>query len=218
MLAQGSTPRLQRLRRILLHSIDMVLHPLSPTDPPARTEPILVKKLRKGDGQWATIKTVLGWLLNTVEHAIRLPARRQERLTALLAVPQGKTHLPVKVWHQLLGELRRMTLTIFGLQGLFSMLQQALKTTVGGNVCLTKVVHRCLAANLVARPVRLREIVPTPTKDHGVEDAAKPGMGGVLRVNDIPCLWRSPFSPETQAHFLSCEQPMGTITNLSCIF
>ena len=42
-------PHLPRVRRTLLHTIDHVLRPVSPTDSPFCREPVSLKKLRKGD-------------------------------------------------------------------------------------------------------------------------------------------------------------------------
>ena len=53
-LAQGNRERLQRLRRILFHTIDDVFRPLDADDVPGHQEPISIKKLKQGDGAWDT--------------------------------------------------------------------------------------------------------------------------------------------------------------------
>jgi hypothetical protein len=71
--AQGSPRRLNRIRRILMEAIDDVLRPLDAQDPPHRKQPMSVKKLLKGDANWDTVKTVLGWVIDSVTMTITLP-------------------------------------------------------------------------------------------------------------------------------------------------
>jgi hypothetical protein len=73
--AQGDRSRLSHIRRVLMHSIDNVFRPLVASDPPARTEPISVSKLLKGDACWSTCKKVLGWIIDTVSMTLTLPVR-----------------------------------------------------------------------------------------------------------------------------------------------
>ena len=78
-LAQGAPARRNRVRRALLTSFDEVLRPLEAGEGP-RQEPVSVKKLLKGDACWATVKVLLGWLVDSIRGTIELPAHRAERL------------------------------------------------------------------------------------------------------------------------------------------
>ena len=73
-LAQGSTNKLNAVRNHLLHTVDEVL--ATPEDA-SRQEAISLKKLKKGDGSWATRKAVLGWILDTSRQTLELPAHRK---------------------------------------------------------------------------------------------------------------------------------------------
>jgi hypothetical protein len=79
-LSQGNTTQRKRVKRALLHSLDQVFRGLNDTYRPHRQDPASVKKLLKGDATWATRKTVLGWVLDTVAKTIQLPLHRAERL------------------------------------------------------------------------------------------------------------------------------------------
>jgi hypothetical protein len=192
--AQGSRKRLQRLRRVLLHSLDEVFRPLDPSDSPYRQEPASVKKLRKGDAYWATRHIILGWLIDTVRLTIELPPHRVERLLAILAsIAPDQKRIQVEKWHQLLGELRSMLLGIPGAKGLFSVLQEAFRHQSDNRVRLSSSVHaflddfRWLAQDLTSRPTRLAEILPQEPAAVGAVDAAGAGMGGVWFVEpDTP--------------------------------
>jgi hypothetical protein len=222
---QGGPQRRQRARRVIFNTIDRVFRPLSPQDGKNRQEPISIKKLQKGDARWSTRKTVLGWILDTVRETIELPQRRLDRLCTILDnLPRSKTRIAVSSWHQVLGELRSMTLAVPGLRGLFSLLQEALRQVHRKRIRLTSSAHdflddiRWLVQSLHTRPTRFREVVPTEVRVLGACDACQQGMGGVmfLPAEDgipEPVLWRAPFPLEIQQQLVSWANPAGTITN-----
>ena len=63
LLGQGGPARLTWMRDHLLHAVDDILDAPLPTE--LRNEAISVKKLRNGDGGWATRKLILGWILDS---------------------------------------------------------------------------------------------------------------------------------------------------------
>jgi hypothetical protein len=118
----------------------------------------------KGDATWTAVKTVLGWILDTVAKTISLPAHRLSRLHELLAsVSSSQKRISLRKWQQLLGELRSMATAIPASIGLFSALQEALKhkTTGGHLVRLTRHTHafledfRWLADDVTSRPTSI---------------------------------------------------------------
>jgi hypothetical protein len=54
----------------IFHNIDRIFHPLDPTDPPYRIEPISTSKLLKGDGNLFTRKVIFGWILDTATYTL----------------------------------------------------------------------------------------------------------------------------------------------------
>ena len=63
----------------------------------SRRDPISVKKLRKGDCSWSTLKTMLGWILDTVNMTIKLPQHREERLGEILSeIPRTQKQISVR--------------------------------------------------------------------------------------------------------------------------
>ena len=62
----------RRVRKILLHAVNDVIRPLEAGDG-HRKEPVSLKKLRQGDCSWSTVKTMLGWIIDTVNMTINLP-------------------------------------------------------------------------------------------------------------------------------------------------
>ena len=223
-LVQGSRSRRRRVRRLLFEAIDTVLRPLEETDKTSRQEPISVKKLKKGDACWGTRKTILGWIIDTVQETIELTPRRLQRLKDILDdLPRSKKRIAVKEWHKIVGELRSMSLAVPGLRGLFSLMQEAFRSEHRKRIRLTAGLHdflddiRHLVADLTHRPTRYRELVPTDPVVIGASDAAGPGMGGVFFHKQggqtKAYLWRKPFPDSVQRNLVSYENPTGTITN-----
>jgi hypothetical protein len=190
-----------------------------------------VKKMLKGDACWSTLKTVLGWLIDTLRGTIELPPHRLERVRELFDSFRGRRRVALKKWHQLLGELRSMALAIPGGTGTFSNLQEALRLSEKSRVKLTQAVHDQLAdfefltTSLGERPTRIAEIVPSDPAHVGACDTARSGMGGVWvpdkpsrRVPNSgrpppPLVWQEPFPSSIQRDLVSFDNPNGSITN-----
>jgi hypothetical protein len=82
----------------------------------------------KGDATWATRKTILGWMIDTIKMTVELPRHRIDRLFELLdSIAPAQRRSSVNKWEKLLGELHSMVLAIPGGRGLFSVLQEVLK-------------------------------------------------------------------------------------------
>lgn len=200
-LCQGHPECYQATTRIFLHTLNCIFGPLDTGDP-NRREPVSTKKLLKGDTTWTTRKVILGWMIDTVKRTIELSPHRQECLCLILvSVSPGQWRASTKAWQKLLGELRSMSLAIPRSRGLFSTLQQALKTQeTGGQVRLTATVHQflddfhLLARDLALRPTRLAKLLPGPPLVIRSTDALDRGMGGVAFVSTpegtVPILWR----------------------------
>jgi hypothetical protein len=218
-LGQGNPQRLKTLRRHLLHSIDSVFAPLSATDTHG-SEAISIKKLRKGDAAWSTLKVVLGWLLDTIQNTISLPPHRAQRLLAIFNDLCDRTRVSVKKWQQILGELPSMLLAIPGGRGLFSTLQHGLKYSDRHRVRISPSIRshldnfELLAHSIASRPAPFSELVPDlPTCIHAC-DASLAGMGGVWFLSDgSNIVWRTPFPSTISNSLVTVDQPRGTITN-----
>ena len=62
-ITQGNKARQEEVKRTLLHLLDDVLRPLSPTNLPTRQDSASLKKMKQGDSTWATKKFFWGGLL-----------------------------------------------------------------------------------------------------------------------------------------------------------
>jgi hypothetical protein len=106
-MVQDGTRTWRRVKRALLHTLDTVLRPLDSDDSPRRQEPASVKKMAKGESSWATVKEILGWIINTMDNTISLPPHRLLRIQEILAsIGPTQRRVSLKKWQQVLGELR----------------------------------------------------------------------------------------------------------------
>jgi hypothetical protein len=203
-----------------MHAIDSVLRPRLATDPAARQEAMSEKKMGQGDAAWATRKTVLGWVLDSVSGTLELPERRLLRAQSLFVDLQHAKRVSEKRWHQVLGELRSMLLAIPGGGGLFSILQTGFRHTDKHRIRLDSPMRdqlrdlHALINDLAQRPTRLAEVVHDDPWCIGACDASGRGMGGVwLHPEFGPLLWRAPFSAALADRLVSSSNPSGDLTN-----
>ena len=224
-------PFLRRVRRTLMHAIDDIIRPVDAQDSPFRREPVSLKKLRQGDCSWSTVKLVLGWVIDTMAMTIHLPPHRVERLWEILnSIPTSQKRTSVKKWHQVLGELRSMSIALPGSRNLFGQLQKALTDRKGGRVTLKRGVHqalddfRWLANDLSSRPTRIAELVPLNPVAEGHHDASGKGAGGIWFPGSglvprqgynatQPLVWQLEWPSFVSEAIVSSDNPNGTITN-----
>ena len=232
-LSQGLYNR-ERVRNILLRAVDQIFRPNDFYDDAFRREPVSLKKLKQGDVSWCTIKTVLGWVINTTTMTIHLPDHRVERLAEILAsIPETQKRLSLKKWHKILGELRSMSLALPGARNMFSLMQHALSKSKKTRVALTKGVHQALKdfswmyKDIVSRPTRIAELVPLLASALGYHDASGEGAGGVWfpheslsprgATTDVlphqPIVWRYRWPQDIIDSLVTESNPTGTITN-----
>ena len=78
-----------------------------------------------GDGIWNIKKIILGWIIDTVQRTIKVPAQHVAQLHTIVAFasPIMKV-IAIKQWHKILGELQSMSIVIQGTLGLISLLQE----------------------------------------------------------------------------------------------
>jgi hypothetical protein len=202
------------------------MRPLDSADSSFRQEPASVKKMGKGDATWATLKTIIGWILNTLDNTISLLPHRLVRVHDILdSIGPNQRRVAHRKWQQVLGELRFMALAIPAAIGLFSVLQEALKFSDGTRVRLNQHTHTFLQEfhwfdeDVGAQPTKIDELVPDANPStRSACDASGKGQGGVHfvllpDVTTLPMLWRSRWPRHISARLVSSSYPTGDITN-----
>jgi hypothetical protein len=216
-----------RVERALLHSLDRVMRPLDSEDSPLRQESASVKKMGKGDATSTTLKPILGWIINTLDKMISLPPHRLVRFRDIINyIGPNQRGVALNKWQQVLGKLRSMALAIPAAIGLFSVLQEALKSSDGSRVRLTQHMHaflqdfRWLVKDVGARPTKIDELIPDANPStRSACDASGTGQGGVHFVllpdgTTLPLLWRSRWPHHLSARLVSSSNPTPDVTNI----
>ena len=85
-----------------------------------------VKNLLAGEGGWACIKEVLGWIIDTKAGTVALPDRKIQKLRNLLAIPTTQRRMSRNNLERLIGKLRSMHLALPGAVANLYHLQRAL--------------------------------------------------------------------------------------------
>jgi hypothetical protein len=220
-MLQGEAAVKKQMTRVILHTFDEIFQPLRLEDQDTQQEPVSLKKLRKGDGVWETRKTILGWIVDTIQKTLELPAHRADRIATIFQELQGQNRVSTNHWHKVLGELRSMAAAVPGARGLFSALQTGLlqkeakhRIRIDSSIRMQLNDFAWLARNLHERPTRLEEIVPDEPSGIGTVDASGLGMGGTWFVPGTrPLLWRARFPPSVARRLVTFQNPHGTINN-----
>ena len=101
------------VKQVVLHSLDKIFWPLAPNDNPYQQEPASITKLKKGYATQETRKTMLDWVIDSVQGIIELPLHQIECLHKILAaIRPGQKLVATNVWHQLLGKLPSMAIAL----------------------------------------------------------------------------------------------------------
>jgi hypothetical protein len=202
------------------------MRPLDSADSSFRQEPASVKKMGNGYATWATLKTIVGWILNTFDKTISLPPHRLIGVRNILdSIGPSQHHVALSKWQQVLGELCSMALIIPAAIGLFSVLQETLKSSDGIRVLQNQHTRaflqdfHWLVEDAGARPTKIDELVPDANPStRSACDALGKGQGGVDFVllpdgTTLPMLWCSRWPRHISARLFSSSNPTGDITN-----
>jgi hypothetical protein len=110
--------------------MDTMIRPLANDDSVHHQESASINKMVKGGSSWATVKVILGWIISTLQNTIYFPARRIAHILEILAsIGATQRCVSLKKRQQVLGELQSVALAIPADIGIFSVLQESLKTS-----------------------------------------------------------------------------------------
>ncbi len=221
-LRQGTPDQLRQARRHIFHTIDLLFRPNDEHDRHRKT-PNSIKKLRLGDANWATRKQLLGWIVDSVQRIILLPAARYTKIRALLdTFPRSAHRCTLHKWQVLCGNLRSILPMLPGGSGLFSCLYAPLKGS-RNRIALTSAIHnelddwRLLLDSLASRPTHIHEVIPAFPTWTGAHDASGRGMGGVFAgPAGRPYLWRHPWTHNEASRLVIYQNPHGYLSINDC--
>jgi len=204
---------LDHVASAILHGIHDVF---PPNDSDDNEDPTSLKKLLKGEGAWAVVKEILGWVFDGDAKTIELaPAKAADRLNlleeCLTAARKGKA-FPMAKFQKLVGKLRDTAIGIPAGLGLMSPLNAALSSEreyvyIGKKtplfLCLSD--WKFLIKVSIKEPTKCRELVAADNPGYcGIVDSSKHGVGGVVfghRKSCHPHVFRFKWPKEVQEAF-----------------
>jgi hypothetical protein len=110
----------------MLHGIHTIFPPPSVTGHTGG-DPISLKKLQKGDAQWAYIKEVLGWTFDGQNFTIALAPQKIQQLEPLLRSIAKRKTVPLHTFQVMAGKLNHAAFGMPAGQGLTSPINAALQ-------------------------------------------------------------------------------------------
>jgi hypothetical protein len=214
---------LGRMTRGILHGIHSVFPPTAVTGHIGGKDPISLKKLQRGDGQWHHEKELLGFEVNGNTKTVRISHAKSTDIIQEIRRILKKKRVQLKRYRRIVGKLRHVALIMPSTKGMFSPMNKALKyepACIGlgkdSEVRAALLDLAVLVAELSTRATHVKELVPGVDHYVGYCDACATGAGGIWMSGEAglrPIVWRINFPPAISSQVVSDKNPRGCLTN-----
>jgi hypothetical protein len=176
------------------------IHDIFPADENDANDPILEKKLRQLDGEYATTKTILGFDFDRVNKTLRLEEAKCAHLLTVLhgwiwSSRSGTTGIPFNEFESIIAKICHAFTAIPAGRGLLTPCNKILQTKPSmvflqcNQVLLAAVMGcRTLLCESSDSPTRCRELVGEWPDYIGVCDASSHGVSGVIIGKNEACV------------------------------
>ena len=225
-LAIASTQeQLQHVAEAVMHGI----HDVFPADEVDENDPLSLKKLKKGDGEWALLKDLLGFEFDGVAKTMQLEEPKREFLLATLhkwlrTAERKDGRIPFNEFESVVAKIRHAFMSIPAGRGLLSPCNKLLRKRptmvwLHRNVKLQHALRDCrtLLREATKEPTKCSELVTGPPGYVGVKDASVHGVGGIVIGEEkecIPTVFRMEWPEDIKQEVLKTNAGKGgTLTN-----
>ena len=204
------------------------IHDVFPADSNDGNDPISEKKLLKGDGQYAALKTILGFKFDGNNKTLWLEEAKREKLLTTLhgwirLTSRGAGGIPYKQFETTIAKLRHAFTAIPSGVGLLSLCNRILATKpqvvwINKHERVFTALRGCrtLLRESTKDPTRCKELVSGWPDFVGIVDASSHGVGGVV-VGElstcVPTVFHWEWPPDIKADIKLFANPTGSITN-----
>ena len=203
------------------------IHDVFPADIIDSNDPISEKKLEKGEAQFSTLKTLLGFDFDGKRKTMWLEEEKRAKLLTTLKgwirTGERERGVPFKEFESVIAKLRHAFLAVQGGRGLLSPCNRLLRKRPDviyfhRNTPLFSAIKdmRTILRESTTRPTRCRELVAGWPDYVGICDASSFGAGGVIlgELSECcPTVFRFQWPPDITAAVISEKNKGGTITN-----
>ena len=216
----------------LQHTTDAVMTGINDVFPADESndddDPISEKKLKKLEGQYSTVKTLLGFDFDGISKTMWLEAAKREKLLTILrgwicTGHRGSAGIPFKEFESTIAKIRHAFTCIPMGASLLSPCNRILKLNppyvfLNRNKQLLTAIEGCrtLLRESTKEPTRCKQLVAGWPDYIGFVDASGHGTGGVVIGELSPCVptifwWQWP--PDVAKDIKTTENWSGHITN-----
>ena len=201
------------------------VHDVFPPDDTDANDPISEKKLKKGEGAWATKKELLGITFDGEQKTVWLGTEKRDAIIDTLTqwLGTGSTGVPFHEFQSTLSKLQHAFITIPAGKGLLSPFFRVLSINpshvhIHTNATLRLAVADCrtFLRESISAPTKCTNLVADWPDFIGITDASAHGLGGVIvgeRRSVPPTVFRLQWPDEIRNSIVSATNPHGTITN-----
>ena len=216
----------------LRHTADAVMtgiHDVFPAnDEDDGNDPISEKKLKKLEGQYSTVKTLLGFDFDGISKTMWLESAKREKLLTILrgwirTGHRGSAGIAFKEFESTIAKIRHAFTCIPMGASLLSPCNRILKLRppyvfLNRNRRVLTAIEGCrtLLRESTKEPTRCRQLVAGWPDYIGFVDASGHGTGGVVIGELSPCvptIFRWQWPADVAQDIKTAENPMGHITN-----
>jgi hypothetical protein len=213
VLSSAGIRFIERIARSTLYGIHTIFPPPAISGHSGGKNPISDTKLERGDARLMTEKDILGFDGDGKARTWKLPKAKLGPICQELKKLGKQVRVQRPRLEKLTGKLVNVTRIAPAAKALLTPFFKALHTNPSAHK-ITKQPFDLFSAmqDLEARLTHVSELVKFTPSAAGLDDAAKPGMGGVwIGPGFQPTVWRVEFPPDVQALF---AEGALTINNL----
>jgi len=204
------------------------IHDVFPEDSEEDNDPISLKKLKQGEGQYSTRKCILGFDFDGEEKTLWL---QEEKRTMLLTILHGwlrgarraRAGIPFKEFESVTAKIRHAFTAFPAGKGLLSPCNWMLRVRpevvyLHSNKGLMEAIAdaRTLLRESTSAPTQCKELVAGWPDYIGVQDASGQGVGGVIFGENKACpptVFRYEWPEDIKANIVTRDNCGGSITN-----
>jgi hypothetical protein len=204
------------------------IHDVFPADEDDEEDPISVKKLNKGEGEYSTRKVLLGFNFDGVNKTMWLEEAKREKLLTVLkgwiCMASRERGITFTEFRSIIAKIRHAFTCIPQGVALLSPCNRMLKVEplyvyLHRNEQLLRSIKGCriLLRESFKEPTRCRELTSGWPDFVGIVDASSHGVGGVVFGENskcVPTLFRWQWPIEITQDINTEANPKGRITNL----
>ncbi len=213
------------IRQAAIHGIQSLFPPPAIVGHTEGKHHISEKKQKQGNGDFSTMKDMIGFRFDGIKRTIHLPPKKAQAYMKETHQILRQKLVPIKKLQALVGKLRHASMILPAAKGFFTLLNDAMKgdptpkglgkhsevwAALEDLVSLLRLLGSC--------PTHVRELVPDMPHYVGYHNTAAKGAGGVwfLLIHIMPPLvWREAFLNDISSEVILEDNPCGCLTNLN---